>query len=298
MRRIEDLQAFVAIVEHGSLSGAARALGRSLQSVSRSLMALEKSVGMELVRRTTRRSTPTDAGAEFYRRVQPALGEIIDAGRELSDQKAEPSGRLRISAPVLFAPTYVVPAVADYMRRHPKVDVELTLSDKFLNFAEDTIDLAVRIGKLPDSDLKAKRLGSLRRVVFGTPEYFAKHGRPSHPTELAAHQCVTRTIDGNPAKWPFHIDGKRKLVSVSGRFRADGTTALYAAVTQGLGIGFTPLWQIRDLLMREEVELILVEYEEPPLPVQVVWPSSKLPVAKTRLFIETLAERLRQDPLE
>jgi len=296
--RIEDLQAFIAIVEQGSLTAAARALGRSLQAVSRSLIAIEQSVGVELIRRTTRRSSPTDAGAAFYRRVQPAVAEIVDARHDVSNQKAEPSGRLLVSAPVLFAPPYVIPAIADFMKRYPQVEVELTLSDQFVNLGDSGIDLAVRIGNLPDSDLKAKRLGSLRRVVFGAPEYFAKHGRPAHPSELTDHQCVTRTIDGSPAKWPFRIAGKRRLVSVSGRFRTDSTTALYAAVAQGLGISFTPLWQIRDLVQRGVVEVILSNYEEPPIPIQAVWPGSKLIPAKTRLFLDVLVSKLKKERLE
>jgi DNA-binding transcriptional LysR family regulator len=153
----------------------------------------------------------------------------------------------------------------------------------------------VRIGEMPDSDLRVRRLGELRRVTFGAPAYFAKHGRPRHPNDLAKHQCVVRAFDGNSEKWPFQIDGKLKTVKVSGRFRADNTAAIHSAVTLGLGIGFTPLWQIRDLLDRGAVELILVKFETPRVPIRAVWPATKIPLAKSQLFVDFLGAHLDCD---
>ncbi|MGL4964004.1 MAG: LysR family transcriptional regulator [Inquilinus sp.] len=290
MDRLDDLAAFVAVVEAGGLSAAARDLRRSLQSVSRSLATLEQGLGVALVQRTTRRSTPTDAGLAFYRRVKPALAEILEARAEAAERRAEPSGVMRISAPVLFTPARLVPVVAEFMRRYPRIEVELKLSDRFVELTDGAIDLAVRIGDLPDSALKARRLGALRRVAFGAPEYFDRHGRPQHPDELAGHQCVVRTAEGEA--WPFRVGGRTRTVRVSGRFRADNTAATYAAVAGGLGIGFTPLWQIRDLVDRGAVEPILTEYEVPKVPIHAVWPATRLPPAKTRLFVDFLAETL------
>ena len=291
MPRIDDLEAFLAVVDGGGLTAAARHLRRSLQSVSRSLAALERSVGVELVRRTTRQSQPTEAGLAFYRRVRPALQEIADARLEAANRRAEPAGLLRISAPVLFAPPYIVPAVAAFMERYSQIEIELKLADRFVDLIAKDIDLAVRIGDLPDSPLKARRLGKLRRVVFGAPAYFARHGRPRRPDELTRHQCVVRTVDGNTDAWPFRVSGKRKTIRVSGRLRADNTAAVYAAVARGLGIGFTPLWQIRDLVDQGVVEPILVDFEPPPVPIHAVWPATKLPPAKVRLFTEFLASQ-------
>ena len=295
MDRLDDLAAFIAVVEAGSLTAAARSLHRSLQSVSRSLATLEESVGVSLVQRTTRRSTPTEVGAAFYRRVKPAVTEIQDARLEAGEGRAEPSGPLRISAPVLFAPAHLVPVVAAFMERHPRIEIALKLADRFLDLAEGGVDLAVRIGDLPDSSLMARRLGALRRVAFGAPAYFDRHGRPGHPDELSRHQCVVRTADGEA--WPFRIDGQARMVRVGGRFRADNTAATYAAVALGLGIGFTPLWQIRDLVDRGAVELVLTGFEPPKVPIHAVWPPSRLPAAKVRLFVAFLAERLALDRL-
>ncbi|HZH11902.1 MAG TPA: LysR family transcriptional regulator [Microvirga sp.] len=292
MERIDDLEAFLAVVDEGSLTAAGRRLGRSLQAISRSLAALEHSVGVELIQRTTRLSQPTEAGRAFYERVKPALQELNDARLEAASQHAEPSGLLRIGASVLFGPAHLVPVVARFMERHPQIRIELALSDRFVDLADDRLDMAVRIGHLPDSSLKARRLGELRRVFFGSPKYFDRYGRPQHPNDLSRHQCVIRSTDRQDDAWPILIDGKPGTVRVNGRFRADDTATTYAAVAQGLGIGFTPLWQIRDLVDRGVVELVLIPFEPPTVPIHAVWHGSKLTPAKTRLFIDFLAREL------
>ncbi|MGH6977577.1 MAG: LysR family transcriptional regulator, partial [Stellaceae bacterium] len=181
MDRIDDYRTFVAIVDRGSLTAAARELSRSLQSVSRSLASLERSVGVELLRRTTRRSAPTEAGLAFYARVKEALAEIVAARLEAAGRRAEPSGRLRVTASSAFASLYVVPAVAAFLAAHPRVEVELDVSDRYVDLIAEGIDLAVRIGPLPNSTLKARRLANLRRVCFAAPTYLARHGRPRRP---------------------------------------------------------------------------------------------------------------------
>jgi DNA-binding transcriptional LysR family regulator len=297
MTRIDDLEAFVAIVEKGGQTAAARHLHRSLQAVGRSLATLERELGIELVRRTTRRSEPTEAGHAFYRRVKPALAELDDARLEAADRRAEPSGLLRVAAPVAFAASHVVPAIDEFMARHPRVEVELRASDRPPDFFEQGLDLAVRIREMPDSGLQARKLGELRVVVFGAPRYFAAHGRPLSPDDLARHQCVVRlTEDGNEA-WPFRVDGQDRSVQVDGRFRTNSAPAVHAAVAQGLGLGRTPLWQIRGLVDQGIVEVVLEEFEGTRLPIHAVWPSTKLPTAKMRLFTDVLVARLRRERL-
>lgn len=292
MDRFGDVEAFLAIVERGNLSTAARHLGRSLQAISRSLAALEKSVGVELVRRTTHRTQPTEAGYDFYRRVKPALQEIAEAKVEAGNRSAEPSGLLRIGGPELFGPRYLIPVVARFMELYPRLEVELSLSNRFVDLAQEGIDLAIRIGELPDSDLKVRRLGAMRRVVFGAPSYFDKHGRPRHPSELAEHPCVFRNTDRDAGAWQF-LDGSKPLtVKVNGRLHLDNAAASHAAVATGLGIGRVPLWQIQDLVDSGTVEVILESFEQPAVPVHIVWPAARLPLAKTRLFIDFLAANL------
>lgn len=186
---MEDIEAFLAVVEAGGQTAAAHRLGRSLSAVNRSLTALERSVGVELVRRTTRRSFATEAGLAFYRRVKPAYTEISEARLEATNRRVEPAGLLRIAAPVQFAAAYVVPAIADFMQRYRRIEVDMKASDRPVDVVGEGFDLAVRIRELSDSSLKARRLGELRTVVYGAPDYFARHGRPNRPDDLMHHQC-------------------------------------------------------------------------------------------------------------
>lgn len=295
MDRLADLEAFLAVVENGTQAAAARRLRRSLQSISRSLATLERSMGVELVRRTTRQSNVTEVGRAFYNRIKPALSEIGDARLEAADAAAEPAGLLRIGAPILFAPTFVVPAISAFVERYPGIEVELKVSDRMVDLLEEGLDLAVRIRQMADSSLKARRLGQLRAVVFGSPTYFSRHGRPQHPDELTRHQCVLRQAKGET--WTFRADGQRMAVGVHGRFRTNGAAATIAAVANGLGIGYAPLWQIRSLVDAGAVEVILEDFEDTKIPIHAVWPASKVPSAKTRLFVEELAVRLKRERL-
>ncbi len=295
---MEDIETFIAVIEAGSQTAAARRLGRSLQSVNRSLVALEKSVGVELVRRTTRRSFATEAGLAFYRRVKPAVAEIGAARLEAASRRDEPSGLLRIAAPVQFAAAFVVPAAAEFMRRYPRLSVDLKVSDQAVDVVGEGVDLAVRIRDLPDSSLKARRLGQLRTVVYGAPGYFARHGRPRRPEELAQHQCVVRAFGpGETESWRFRVGRQLKAVRVTGAFRTDNTASLHAAVCQGLGIGYGPFWQIRELVDRGALEIVLPAFETPRFPIHAVFPPSGMAPAKTRLFADLLAQRLKGERL-
>jgi len=295
--RIADFQAFVAIVDKGSLTAAAKQLGRSLQSISRSLATLEGDLGVELIARTTRRSAATEAGLAFYRRVGAALSEIEAAKLETSNRRSEPVGLLRITSSTVFAPLYVVPAVCAFLESHPKVDIELDMSDGYVDLISQGFDLAIRIGELPDSSLKARRLADLRRVVFAAPDYFAKHGRPKVPGDLARHQCLVRTSARDSDAWPFLVGGRLKAVKVAGRFRSSGALAVNEAAVQGLGIANAPLWQVRALVDRGVVELVLTRFEPPRVPVHAVWPATRLLPAKTQLFLNYLAARLKAERL-
>lgn len=297
MSRIEDLEVFVAVVELGSLTAAANRLARPLQTVSRALAALEDDIGVELIHRTTRRSTPSEAGEIFYRRIKPAVDEIREARLEAAQRRLEPSGVLRVGAPALFAPRFLMPIVAEYMRQHRKVEVELDLSDAFVDLADGGLDMVVRIGDLADSGLMGKRLGALRRVVFGTPSYFANHGRPKHPHELKQHNCVVRSGGDRSGAWMFTIDGKPREIKVSGPLRVNAMTAVYAAVSEGLGLGYSPLWQIEHLIAEGRVEIVLEEFEPAPVPIHVLWREGRAPTAKVRTFIDLLGKRLKLDHL-
>jgi DNA-binding transcriptional LysR family regulator len=297
MNRIEDYQAFVAIVEKRSLTAAAHHLRRSLQSVSRSLAALEHDIGVELIRRTTRRLSPTDAGLAFYRRLNTALAEIEAAKLETSNQRAQATGLLRISGSNVFSPLYVVPALTEFLAAHHGLEAELELSDGYVDLIGEGYDLAVRIGELPDSTLKSKLLARSRRVVFGAPSYFAKNGRPQSPEDLLRHECIVRTAARDANAWPFKVDGRLKTINAAGRFRTGGALAANEAAVRGLGIANAPLWQVRSLVDRGDAELILTGFEPPPTAIHAVWPATRLLPARTQFFIEFLAKHLQKQQL-
>src|SRR6266700_903196 len=294
---MEDLEAFLAIVEKGSQTAAAKSLDRSLQSVARSLVAIERSVGIELIQRSTRRSHPTEAGLSLYHRLKPAVTEIIDAKREIASKRNEPLGKLRVAAPVRFAARFVVPAAREFMQRYPQTEVDLRASDRKINLYEEDVDVAIRIRDLPDSALRARRLGELRVVVVGTREFFKIQGRPLHPNELARCPCVIRSVDADGESWPFRIRGRREIVRVGGRFRTDDAGSTIAAVAEGMGLGRVPAWQVRDLIQDGTLEVALKEFEDAKRPIFAVSPATRIPLTKTRLFIDTLVRRHRHETL-
>ena len=295
LNRLDDLHAFVAVVDKGSLTGAARHLGRSLQSVSRSLAVLEREIGVELVRRTTRRSAPTEAGLTFRRSLGDALTKIEMAKLEAGNRRSEIVGPLRVTASSTFGPRYLVPLIADFMDGHAGVDVQLDLTNRYVDLAAERFDLAVRIGEMADFALKSKRIGQARRVYFAAPKYFARHGKPRQPEDLARHQCIIRSTASEGNVWPFLVNGKLRSVKIAGRFQTDGAQAANAAAVCGLGIGSAMLWQVKELIEHGDVELALTRFEPPPMLIRAVWPSTKILPKKTRLFVDFLASRLRRE---
>ncbi|RZL86147.1 MAG: LysR family transcriptional regulator [Variovorax sp.] len=293
MNRMDDLEAFLAIIEQGSQTAAARHLKRTVQSIARSLTSLESGIGAALIKRTTRQSHPTEAGLAFYARLKPAVAEIDDARAEASDLGRKLAGRLSVGAPALFARAFVVAAVCDFLARFPQVEVDLKATDRPVDLLDEGLDVAVRIRKLPDSSMKARRLGELRLVAFGAKGYLQTHGRPLHPTDLSHHKCIVRTVDGMDEPWAFRIDGRQQAVRVQRRFRTNDTTAIHAAVARGLGIGFAPLWQIQDMIDRGIAEVVLQEFEAERLPIYAVLPPTRTQTMKVRRFVDLLAMQLK-----
>ncbi|MBR0757788.1 LysR family transcriptional regulator [Bradyrhizobium jicamae] len=285
-----DYTTFLTIIDEGSLTSAATRLGKSLQSVSRSLARLEDDLGVELVSRTTRRLRPTAVGLEFAGRIRLAL-TTIDAAREdllASDRRL--AGTIRIGTSSLFGPEYVAPVLSQFLTRNPDIDIELVLSDERVDLVAEKLDFAIRIGHLPDSNLRTRSLGGLNWAVFAAPAYLAAHGRPEHPRELSGHECVLRASDDD--RWVF--GGNRRRIEVHGRFRSESAAARNVAVSSGLGIGLAPLWQVRKLIEQGIVEQILVGHEPPAIPLQIIWvrPSTGTLPRRVRAAMEFLAARL------
>jgi DNA-binding transcriptional LysR family regulator len=296
MASLDDYRVFVAIVEQGNLTAAARHLHRSLQAVSRSLQALEHELGVELIQRTTRRAQPTAAGMAFHARIRTALADIDLARSELAEHGARIDGTLRIGGSTQFSAPYLVPLVAAFMERYPDVTVELVVADQHVDLQREKLDLAVRLGELPPSRLHARQLGMLRMLTVGAPGYFARHGRPRTPADLGRHVCIVRQSTRDAQHWQYRRGNRRQTVEVHGRFSADNAAACNAAAVAGLGIAVAALWQVRALLDQGRLETVLDDWQLAGMPVHLVWPPGKQLPARTRAFIDFAAVRWSGEP--
>ncbi|AON55815.1 LysR family transcriptional regulator [Herbaspirillum seropedicae] len=295
MTSLEHYRIFIATVEAKNLTAAAKKLGCSLQTVSRSLTALETELGVALVQRTTRRMQVTAAGGLFYDRLKSAINDLDEATNEARRSTTDIFGLFRIGASVQFSPRYIVPAVATFVERYPNVEVDLVLSDAIVDLLENKLDIVIRIGDPESSTLKSRLLAKLRRVVVATPQYIAKHGRPSHPSDLAKHACVVRTFGPEGDVWPLTENGSLARVSVTGRFRCNDAASANTAVLNGVGIGLAPLWQVRNEIDQGVLEILLPDYEPLPVPVHALWHENSALPARTRAFIDLLRGRISSE---
>jgi DNA-binding transcriptional LysR family regulator len=289
---LNDIVVFVRVVEAGSFTAAARLLGMPKTTVSRRIASLEREVGVRLVQRTTRSLNMTDAGRLYYEQSSQALRTIEDANLRLAETRAEPSGTIRISAPVGFGAHYLTSAVFDFLAAFPKTQVELHLTDDKLNLVENRIDLAFRTGILPDSTLTARKLGSTHRILCGSPDYLARHGEPQAAADLARHHCVIAGPSTGSAHWV--LDGPRgqETVSVSGRFAANEMQAVIAAAIAGYGIAQLP-YQVAELLVRDgRLRRVLGDYTTPAGGVYAVYPTSRHVSPLVKAFIELAAKHI------
>lgn len=294
--KLHNYEAFVAVVDAGNLTRAAQRLRRSLQSISRSLAALEEQLGVVLVRRTTRTALPTEAGRAFYTRVSAALHELGLAEAEARDASGTFSGPLCIAGSAYFVARYVVPAVREFSALHPRVKFDLRLSEQFTDHVQSGVDLMLRIGQLPPSPLKARKIASLRRVAAAAPAYLAQRGRPEVPADLAHHACIVRTSAQDACAWTFQApDGTTQRVAVEGSFASDNAYVTNHALLAGMGIAIAPFFQLRDAIEAGKAEIVLDDYLLAPVPVHAVWPSDVRTPARVRRFVEVLAARLRKE---
>ena len=259
-----------------------------------SLIHFVRLVGV-LVRRTTRSLSPTRAGQNFVRRVRNVLQELEFAKDELREESSQVAGEVCISASTRFGPQYVLPVVARFMALYPKVQVTMNITDGFLNLDAAGADLAIRIGELQDSALKARLLAYSRRVVIASPEYLARNGTPRHPLDLRRHACIIRTSAKEAVAWRFQLKGATKTVEVHGPLKTDNASIVNQAVLHGLGIGVAQMWQVRELVEQRRISLLLTDYELPPVPVHVVWSPHRQMAPRVRRFIDFLEANLKAD---
>ena len=294
--KLHDYEAFIAIVDAGNLTRAAARLRRSLQSISRSLSALEAQLGVVLIRRTTRTARPTETGLAFHRRVTAAFREIALAEAELCDTSGMLNGTLCIAGSAFFISHHVVPTIRDFSSQHPGVKFDLRISEEFAEPIRTGVDIMIRIGRLPPSRMRSRRIASLRRVAIASPSYVTQRGRPETPTDLAQHACIIRTSAQDARAWTFHArDGTPHRVPVESVFEADNAHVTMHAALAGLGIAVIPFYHVRDAVKAGLAEVVLDDFTLAPILAHAVWPAGSRTTARARRFVDLLAQRLMKE---
>lgn len=296
MDKLLAMRAFVEIVDRGSLTAAARATGRSLPTMVRTLAALEEALETRLLRRTTRRMSLTPEGRDYLERCRRILSDVEEAERALSAGDDEPRGELRVTAPVLFGQRHVAPAVVAFLVRHPRVSIDLRLLDRVVDLVEEGIDAALRIAPLPDSSMVAIPVGSLRKVVVASPALLRRVGLPDRPEALADLPCVRFGGIAPGGVWRFRREGRDLSVRVRGGLACNQAAAAVAACAEGLGFGQFLEYQVEDELASERLRVVLPGFEVPPVPVSLVYPEARLVSTRLRTFLDWMRDRLRERP--
>ncbi|HOV58287.1 MAG TPA: LysR family transcriptional regulator [Rhodanobacteraceae bacterium] len=293
MDKLQAMQLFARVVETGSYTAAAEQLEISRALASKLVQALEDQLGVRLLHRTTRRLSLTEAGQNYYQRVAEILAQLAEAEAEAAELQLEPRGRLRVSAPMSFSILHLGAALADFQRKYPRVELELNLNDRVVDLVEDGFDLAIRIGRLADSSLVARRLAGSQIVAVAAPAYLAWHGMPSHPDDLAHHNCLDYTLSPRRDEWQFARGEERVNVRVRGNLHVNNGDMIALAAAQGLGVALSPAFIVHDALRRGDLVRVLPEWQLPDIGVYAVYPAGRSLPAKTRSLIDFLAERFR-----
>jgi DNA-binding transcriptional LysR family regulator len=294
--RFEGLQAFVRVAETGSFSEAARRLGLSKSMVSRQVSALEADLGVRLLHRTTRSLSPTEAGRAYLERCQRILADLDEANLLVSQLQAVPRGRLRVSAPLSFGIGHLATALPGFLRRYPEIELDMGMTDRHVDLVDEGWDVAVRIGRLADSSLIARRLAPIRRVAVAAPEYFEHHGKPESPAGLDAHQCLTHK-GLVTSEWRFFTaEGRPWQVEVKGRFHADNGDVLRTMALAGMGITLLPTFFVGDDIRAGRLVPVLDRYIPLDVALHAVYPHNRHLSPKVRAFVDYLAETFGPEP--
>jgi DNA-binding transcriptional LysR family regulator len=287
MDRLEAMHVFVTVADLRGFAPAARKLRLSPSAVTRLIAALEQHLGARLLQRTTRQVTLTDVGTRYLERARRILADVEEADGAAQEERNRPSGRLVVSAPFGFGRLHVGPVMSEYLKRYPDVAAELRLSDHLINLVEDAVDAAVRIGHLADSSLVACQVGEMRRIVVASPGYLKRHGEPRTPEALRSHQ----TIQFGPAtSWHFVRDGADVELTPSPRFISNSADAVLQYAEANGGLTRVLAYQAADALKRGRLKIVLAKFEQPALPIHIVYPTSRLLSAKVRAFIDLVVE--------
>lgn len=296
MDTIDGMRTFVAVVEAGSLSAAARRLDMSPQLVSKYVAQLEDRLGARLLNRSTRRLSLTEAGRAYSERCRHIIDQIDETESAVGEMSAQARGTLRVNAPMSFGVTHLAPAITAYQALQPDVAVEMLMNDRVVDVVSEGFDLAIRIGKLEESALVARQLAPVRLVVCASPGYLAKHGRPATPADLARHNCLVYTYYSARADWTFARDGEMHTVHVGGRLVANNGDAICRAAVADGGIILQPTFIVGDELRTGRLEPVLDDYDLPALGAYAVYAHRQYLSAKVRTFVDFLAGHFGDPP--
>ncbi len=280
------MRAFVSVADLEGFAPAARKLGLSASAVTRLIASLENHLGARLLQRTTRSVTLTDVGARYLERARRILGDLEEAESSVQAERSKPSGRLIVSAPLMFGRLHVGPVMSAFLKQYPDVSAELRLSDRTVSLVDEGIDLAVRIGHLADSSVIARAVGDMRRVVVASPRYLKTHGTPQKLSDLADHEVIQFSGSSALVEWRFVEDGREIRVPNTSRFATNSTDAAVLHAEQGGGLISVLAYQVAESLKAGRLKIVLAKYELPPMPIHLVYPTSRLLSAKVRAFID------------
>jgi len=295
--KFQEMASFVAVVDAGSFVGAADATGLSKAAVSRHVAELEQRLGSRLLHRTTRRLSLTDDGQLFFARAKEMLAAVDEAESEITSRSGEPSGLLRINAPLSFGVRHLAPLWGRFAQLYPKVSLDIDLSDRVVDLVEEGYDLAVRITNLPSSQLVSRQLASTRMVACATPDYIAKHGTPEHPSELAQHEVISYSYWATRNEWTFTgADGVPVAVRIHARIHANNGDTCRAAALDHQGIILQPDFIVGDDLHRGDLVELLPDFRAMTLGIHAVYPSRKHLPIKTRRLVDFLVQAFAITP--
>ncbi|PWC34033.1 LysR family transcriptional regulator [Azospirillum sp. TSO35-2] len=296
MDRLDDMLAFIKVVDTKSFTAAADRLNLSKSVVSRRIGELENRLGARLLNRTTRKLSLTEVGQAYYERCSRILADLEEAEQAVADLHAAPRGRLKLNAPVSFGVLHLAPAVAEFLERYPSIEIDMDLNDRFVDLVDEGYDLAIRIGRLRDSSLIARKLAPARVALCASPAYLKKHGIPETPEDLGRHSCLLYTNLPSPELWPFMVDGELRNIRVSGPIRSNNGDLLREAAIAGLGLVMSPTFLCGEALSRGELVTVLPRHVPSDTSVNAVYPQNRHLSPKVRVFVDFLVQRFGPRP--
>ena len=291
MDRFESMKLFMRVAETGSFSAAAKDFNTTQPTASKHIANLEKQLNAKLLRRTTRQIKLTDIGKEYYERCNVILREIEEAENAIKQLQSSPIGTIKVTTGVAFGTKHILPRLNDFFDAYSGLNIMLHLTDQTIDLVQEGIDLAIRMGNLPNSELSAKQICASPMLVVAPPSHFSKYGTPTHPKELSLHPCIIYSGRSKPHKWQFFDNNKPFYVNVNGKLTTNDANAYRAALLSGHGVGLVPLWLVSDLLQTGALQSTLEEYCPEPLPIHVVLPPGKRTPSKVRYFVDFLTEQ-------